>query len=125
MRGVSSSREQADVGVGRGPGGPPHNLCRCSAVGKVCERRFHIASQSTAVYTKRMKPDRRNFLSGVAGVAMAGPAGATPVPVSSRLRAHFPWIEHETFLNDAGWHPTPRPYVRATHASMEVKVIGP
>src|ERR1035441_6622930 len=27
--------QQADGGVGRGPGGPPHHLCRCSVVGKV------------------------------------------------------------------------------------------
>src|SRR5205807_531479 len=28
--------EQADAGVGRGPGGPPHNLFRCWVVGTVC-----------------------------------------------------------------------------------------
>jgi hypothetical protein len=25
---------QADEGVGRGPGGPPHNYCGCSGLGK-------------------------------------------------------------------------------------------
>jgi selenocysteine lyase/cysteine desulfurase len=72
-----------------------------------------------------MKADRRKFLSGVAGMAMAGPAGAAAVPDFSRLRADFPWIERETFLNNAGWHPMPRQSVRAMHAYLEYKVNGP
>src|SRR5258708_7894738 len=72
-----------------------------------------------------MKPDRRKFLSGVAGVAMAGPGGAGAVPDFSRLRADFPWIEHETFLNNAGWHPMARQSVRAMHDYLEYKVNGP
>src|SRR3989442_1523395 len=72
-----------------------------------------------------MKADRREFLSGVAGLAMAGPAAASTVPDFSRLRADFPWIEHETFLNNAGWHPIPRQSIRAMHAYLEYKLNGP
>src|SRR5260370_12728358 len=36
MESVSSQLEQADAGVGRGPGGPTHSFCRCSVVGTVC-----------------------------------------------------------------------------------------
>src|SRR5216683_2713514 len=72
-----------------------------------------------------MQADRRKFLSGAAGLAMAGPAGATPVPDFSRLRADFPWIEHETFLNNAGWHPMPRQSIGAMHEYLDYKVNGP
>src|SRR5437016_3495168 len=34
-RSVSSKPEQADECVGRGPGGPPHNLYRCPVMGKL------------------------------------------------------------------------------------------
>ena len=34
-RSVSSNPEQADEGVGRGPGGPHHNLYRCPVMGKL------------------------------------------------------------------------------------------
>jgi len=72
-----------------------------------------------------MQADRRMFLSGAAGLAMASPAGAAPVPDFSRLRADFPWIEHETFLNNAGWHPMPRQSIRAMHEYLDYKVNGP
>src|ERR1019366_1775925 len=43
--------EQADGGVGRGPGGPPHDLCRCPApekrVALGCQPAPHHASDST------------------------------------------------------------------------------
>src|SRR5260370_27822091 len=72
-----------------------------------------------------MQADRRKFLSGAAGLAMARPAGAAAVPDFSRLRADFPWIEHETFLNNAGWHPMPRQSIRAMHEYLDYKVNGP
>src|SRR5258708_4261744 len=36
MKTISAHLERADEGVGRGPGGPPHDLCRCSVLAKVC-----------------------------------------------------------------------------------------
>src|SRR5260370_15679762 len=38
--------EQADGGVGRGPGGPPHDLCRCLIVAKILL--FHHDSERVA-----------------------------------------------------------------------------
>ena len=72
-----------------------------------------------------MNTDRREFLAGAAGIALAAPAVAAAVPDFSRLRADFPWIEHETFLNNAGWHPIPRQSVIAMHGYLDYKLNGP
>lgn len=72
-----------------------------------------------------MKTDRREFLAAVAGMAGAAPSLSAAVADFSRLRADFPWIEHETFLNNAGWHPMPRQSVRAMQEYLDYKLNGP
>src|SRR6266446_6908129 len=40
-------RGEAGQGAGRGPGGPPHNLCRWSVMGKACGARTHACRVET------------------------------------------------------------------------------
>ncbi|MFN7920503.1 MAG: aminotransferase class V-fold PLP-dependent enzyme [Bryobacteraceae bacterium] len=70
-----------------------------------------------------MKPDRRTFLAAAAGAATATAANGS---VDWRaIRAEFPWVEKQLFLNPAGWHPMRKKAVEAMQRYLDFKLLGP
>ena len=60
---VVCNRQQADQGVGRGPGGPPHNLCRIQLRFRHPEVRLHLAK-------REHQPVRRNCQAEETGLQL-------------------------------------------------------
>src|ERR1039457_2997466 len=56
---VPCGAQEADGGVGRGPGGPPHNLCRCSGVATLS-----VPSRKTVQSTLRGSPHQPAWRDG-------------------------------------------------------------
>lgn len=81
-----------------------------------------------------MPLNRREFLAGTAGVLSAAPALASSKTASrtagapvdfDTLRGDFPWIENQTYINNAGVHPLSAPAARLVEQHMDYKVNGP
>src|SRR2546427_2002210 len=47
-------RGEAGQGAGRGPGGPPHNLCRWSVMGKACGIKQKCLCPIVVLLTRRL-----------------------------------------------------------------------
>ena len=78
-----------------------------------------------------MALNRREFLAGTAGLLASAPAmgqsGGPPAatPNFSTIRGDFPWIENQTYINNAGRHPVSAPAARVIEQHLAYKVHGP
>ena len=78
-----------------------------------------------------MALNRREFLAGTAGLLASAPAlgqsGGQPAttPNFATIRNDFPWIENQTYINNAGVHPVSAPAARVIQQHLAYKVHGP
>jgi len=78
-----------------------------------------------------MPLNRREFLAGTAAVLASAPkalrSGERPAlnPDFATLRKDFPWIENQTYINNAGVHPVSAPAARVVEEHLAYKVRGP
>ncbi len=78
-----------------------------------------------------MALNRREFLAGTAGFLASAPAmvqsGGRPAatPDFATIRSDFPWIENQTYINNAGVHPVSAPAARVIEQHLAYKVRGP
>lgn len=75
-----------------------------------------------------MSIDRRQFLLTAAALAAAPPvrpgAAATEGPLPASVRADFPSVERETYLNAAAIHPMSAPAARRLQRYVDVRLNG-
>jgi selenocysteine lyase/cysteine desulfurase len=75
--------------------------------------------------------NRREFLAGTAGLLAAEPTlargGVGPAATAdfAAIRNDFPWVESETYINNAGVHPVSAPAARVIEQHLAYKVHGP
>ena len=78
-----------------------------------------------------MPLNRREFLAGTAGVIASAPKAlqSSERPAANTdfatLRKDFPWIENQTYINNAGVHPLSAPAARVVEEHLAYKVQGP
>ena len=78
-----------------------------------------------------MTLNRRAFLAGTAGFLASAPktmgAGGRPAasPNFAAIRNDFPWIENQTYINNAGVHPVSAPAARVIEQHVAYKLRGP
>jgi selenocysteine lyase/cysteine desulfurase len=73
--------------------------------------------------------DRRGFLAGAAAFAASprgvDPASRTASGIAASVRADFPWVTAETYLNSAAIHPLSAPAARAMERYLAYRLRGP
>jgi selenocysteine lyase/cysteine desulfurase len=78
-----------------------------------------------------MPLNRREFLAGTAAVLASTPKAlqSSERPAAdtdfATLRKDFPWIENQTYINNAGVHPVSAPAARVVEEHLAYKVRGP
>ncbi len=78
-----------------------------------------------------MPLNRREFLSGTAGLLASAPSVVSSrtrpaaLPDFATIRSDFPWIENQTYINNAGVHPLSAPAARVVEKHLTYKVHGP
>jgi len=78
-----------------------------------------------------MPLNRREFLAGTAAVLASAPKAlqsgerSAVNPDFATLRKDFPWIENQTYINNAGVHPVSAPAARMVEEHLAYKVRGP
>ena len=77
--------------------------------------------------------NRREFLAGTTGLLASAPAlglaqsGGRPTASTdfATLRRDFPWIENQTYINNAGVHPISAPAAKVVEQHLAYKLHGP
>ena len=78
-----------------------------------------------------MALNRREFLAGTAALLASAPAlgqsggQSAATPTFATIRSDFPWIENQTYINNAGVHPVSAPAARVIEQHLAYKVHGP
>ena len=78
-----------------------------------------------------MTLNRREFIAGTASFLASAPrtaqSGGRPAAALdfATLRKDFPWIENQTYINNAGVHPVSAPAARVIEQHLAYKLRGP